>query len=270
MIGVYTVDSFTSKPFGGNAAGVCLLTEPVSEQWMRSVAAELRHSETAFLLGRSLRWFTPKVEVALCGHATLATAHVLYSTGTATGTIEFDTLSGTLTTTLDDADGSVTMDFPAKPATQAQAPVGLIEAMGVKPVWVGRSDFDYLIEVDSADEVAAATPDFEALGKVETRGTILTAASSEPGSPGGSGSDFVSRFFAPAAGVDEDPVTGSAHCTLSPYWSAKLGRQALTGAQLSERGGIVRTRLADTGDRVKLSGHAVTIWSGQLHLQPAG
>ncbi len=258
-LAVYTVDSFTSKPFGGNSAGVCLLTEPVSDQWMRSVAGELRHSETAFLLGRSLRWFTPKVEVALCGHATLATAHVLYSTGAASGTIEFDTLSGTLTTTQDDTDGSVIMDFPAKPAGQAsRAPAGLIEALGVKPVWVGRSDFDYLIEVGSADEVRAAAPDFEALGQVETRGTILTAASSEPGS------DFVSRFFAPAAGVDEDPVTGSAHCTLSPYWSAKLGRSDLTGAQLSERGGIVRTRLA--ADRVKLSGHAVTIWSGQLHL----
>jgi PhzF family phenazine biosynthesis protein len=257
-LAVYTVDSFTSKPFGGNAAGVCLLTEPASEQWMRSVANELRHSETAFLLGRSLRWFTPKVEVALCGHATLATAHVLYSTGIATGTIEFDTLSGMLTTTLDDTDGSVIMDFPAKPATRAQAPAGLIEALGVKPTWVGRSDFDYLVEVGSTDEVRAAAPDFEALGQVETRGTILTAASSEPGS------DFVSRFYAPAAGVDEDPVTGSAHCTLSPYWSAKLGRQTLTGAQLSERGGIVRTQLA--ADRVKLSGHAVTIWSGQLHL----
>lgn len=257
-LAVYTVDSFTSKPFAGNAAGVCLLTEPASDQWMRSVANELRHSETAFLLGRSLRWFTPKVEVALCGHATLATAHVLYSTGAATGTIEFDTLSGKLTTTLDDTDGSVVMDFPAKPATAAQPPPGLIEALGVKPVWVGRSDFDYLVEVGSTDEVRAATPDFEALGQVETRGTILTAASSEPGS------DFVSRFYAPAAGVDEDPVTGSAHCTLSPYWSAKLGRQALTGAQLSERGGIVRTELA--ADRVKLSGHAITIWSGRLHL----
>lgn len=255
-IPIYTVDSFTREPFRGNSAAVCLLTEPVTEQWMQSVAGELRHSETAFLLGRSLRWFTPAAEVALCGHATLATAHVLYSTGAASGAIEFDTLSGTLVTQRDASDGSISMDFPALPAVEADPPAGLIDAMGVRPTWVGRSRFDYLIEVASADEVLAAAPAFAELVKVETRGVMVTAASAEPGA------DFVSRFFAPAVGVDEDPVTGSAHCTLAPYWSAKLGRPDLTGAQLSKRRGVVRTQLVD--DRVKLSGHAVTVWSGQL------
>jgi len=255
-IPIYTVDSFTSEPFRGNSAGVCLLAEPASEQWMQSVAGEMRHSETAFLRGRSLRWFTPVAEVALCGHATLATAHVLYSTGAARGAIEFDTLSGTLVTQQDASDGSISMDFPALPATEADPPAGLVEAMGVRPTWVGRSRFDYLIEVASADEVLAAAPDLAALTQVETRGVMLTAVSAEPGT------DFVSRFFGPAVGVPEDPVTGSAHCTLAPYWSAKLGRPDLTGAQLSKRRGVVRTQLA--GDRVRLSGHAVTVWSGQL------
>ena len=150
------------------------------------------------------------------------------------------------------------MDFPALPATEADPPAGLIDAMGVRPIWVGRSKFDYLIEVASVDEVLAAAPVFAELAKIETRGVMLTAASAEPGA------DFVSRFFGPAVGVDEDPVTGSAHCTLAPYWSAKLGRPDLTGAQLSKRGGVVRTQLVD--DRVKLSGHAVTVWSGQLQI----
>lgn len=257
-IPIYTVDSFTSEPFRGNSAGVCLLAESATEQWMQSVAGELRHSETAFLLGRSLRWFTPVAEVALCGHATLATAHVLYSTGAASDVVEFDTLSGTLVTQQDLRDGSISMDFPALPATEADPPAGLIDAMGVRPIWVGRSKFDYLIEVASVDEVLAAAPVFAELAEIETRGVMLTAASAE------AGTDFVSRFFAPAVGVDEDPVTGSAHCTLAPYWSAKLGRPDLTGAQLSKRRGVVRTQLVD--DRVKLSGHAVTVWSGQLQI----
>src|SRR5579862_1801337 len=221
-IPIHTVDSFTSEPFRGNSAGVCLLAEPASEQWMQSVAGELRPSETAFLLGRSLRWFTPQAEVALCGHATLATAHVLYSTGAASGPVEFDTLSGTLVTELNGSDGSISMDFPATPATEADPPAGLIEAMGVRPIWIGRSRFDYLIEVGSVEEVLAASPDFPALVKVETRGVMVTAAATS-GSGAEPGADFVSRFFGPAVGVDEDPVTGSAHCTLAPYWSAKLG-----------------------------------------------
>ena len=254
---IYTVDAFTSEPFGGNPAGVCLLTEPAPDLWMRSVAAELRHAETAFLHGRSLRWFTPAAEVALCGHATLAVAHVLYASGRADGKIEFATRSGPLTTERDPDDGLIVMDFPAKPATAAPAPPGLIESLNVTPVWTGRSEFDLMVQVASAAQVRAATPDFDRLARVETRGVILTAE-------GSGDADFVSRFFAPRLGVPEDPVTGSAHCTLAPYWSARFGRSALVGAQLSERGGIVRTVVE--ADRVKLAGRAVTIWSGQLHV----
>ncbi|MCT9928983.1 PhzF family phenazine biosynthesis protein [Planotetraspora sp. A-T 1434] len=258
---IFTVDSFTDQAFRGNPAAVCLLEAPATDAWMQAVAAEMRHSETAFVMGEegsrhSLRWFTPAVEVALCGHATLATAHVLYSLG-ASGRLEFATRSGVLTT--DQAgDGLIAMDFPAKRATAAEAPDGLVEALGVKPVWVGRSQFDLLVEVESAEAVRSAAPDFDRLAAVDTRGVIVTA----PGD--GTSADFVSRFFAPRAGVPEDPVTGSAHCVLSPYWSDKLGRDRLVGEQVSERGGTVRTTLR--GDRVELAGHAVTIWSGELHI----
>ncbi|HEY9524326.1 MAG TPA: PhzF family phenazine biosynthesis protein [Thermopolyspora sp.] len=252
---IYTVDAFTDVPFHGNPAAVCLLDGPATAEWMQAVAAEMRHSETAFLHGRSLRWFTPTVEVALCGHATLSTAHVLYTTGLASGRLEFDTQSGVLTTD-QGADGLITMDFPAKAATETEAPEGLAEALGVDPTWVGRSRFDLLVEVGSEDEVRTAAPDFERLTKVDTRGVILTARAKR------GDADFVSRFFAPRVGVAEDPVTGSAHCVLSPFWSARLGRDRLIGMQVSERGGLVTTTLR--GDRVDIAGRAVTIWSGDL------
>ncbi|SDQ92983.1 PhzF family phenazine biosynthesis protein [Thermostaphylospora chromogena] len=256
---VFTVDSFTDRPFRGNPAGVCLLDAPADEEWMLAVAAEMRHSETAFVHGdgdgpRSLRWFTPAVEVALCGHATLATAHVLYSLG-ASGRLEFATKSGILATERTD-DGLIIMDFPAAPPQEAEPPAGLAEALGVAPVWCGRSRFDVLVEVDSADAVRAVAPDLRRLAEVDTRGVIVTAR-------GDGGADYVSRFFAPRVGVDEDPVTGSAHCALAPYWSAKLGRDALLGRQVSARGGEVRTTVR--GDRVELAGRAVTVWSGELH-----
>ncbi|MEW9527334.1 PhzF family phenazine biosynthesis protein [Microbispora sp. NPDC049125] len=263
---IFTVDSFTDRPFRGNPAGVCLLEAPASDEWMQSVAAEMRHAETAFLLAgeengpQSLRWFTPAVEVDLCGHATLATAHVLYSLG-ASGRIEFATRSGILAT-VDGADGLIGMDFPANPPEAAEAPTGLAAALGVEPVWVGRSRFDLLVEVKSAGVVRSATPDIDRLTDVEARGVIITAAADE--TPDGTGPDYVSRFFAPRVGVPEDPVTGSAHCVLAPYWSGKLGRDALVGEQLSARGGIVRTTLH--GDRVQLAGRAVTVWSGELHV----
>ncbi|GAA5071939.1 PhzF family phenazine biosynthesis protein [Thermocatellispora tengchongensis] len=262
---LFTVDSFTDRPFAGNPAGVCLLERPASESWMLSVAREMRHSETAFVHGDgdgplSLRWFTPAVEVALCGHATLATAHVLYALG-ATGRLEFATKSGVLTAE-QGLGGLVTLDFPATPAEPAEPPPGLAEALGVKPVWVGRSAFDLLVEVDSADTVRGVSPDFARLREVDARGVIVTALSGEP--PAGASADYVSRFFGPRVGVDEDPVTGSAHCVLAPYWSDRLGRAELVGRQLSERGGVVRTTLR--GDRVGLAGHAVTIWSGELHV----
>ncbi|WP_188197618.1 PhzF family phenazine biosynthesis protein [Nonomuraea sp. SYSU D8015] len=252
---LYTVDAFTGTAFQGNPAAVCLLDTPVSDAWMQSVAAEMNLSETAFLLGDSLRWFTPAVEVTLCGHATLATAHVLYSTGAATGPLEFKTASGTLTVNRL-PDGTITMDFPAKEVTAGPVPAGLEKALGVTPVWVGKSQLDLLVEVDSEETVRSLSPDIAALAAVDARGVIVTAPGTE--------TDFVSRFFAPNVGVSEDPVTGSAHCALSPYWSARLGRASLVGAQLSARGGLVHVTLA--GDRVHLAGRAVTVLSGTLHV----
>ncbi|MBO3748972.1 PhzF family phenazine biosynthesis protein [Streptosporangiaceae bacterium NEAU-GS5] len=286
---IFTVDAFTDQPFKGNPAAVCLLEGPADDTWMRSVAAEMRHAETAFLLGDSLRWFTPEVEVDLCGHATLATAHILYTTGIASGSLHFHTRSGILTTD-QTAGGFITMDFPAiptqdlDPADEFATPAGLAaltKALGAEPVKVSRSKFDLLIEVEAEAVVRSLTPDIAALATIDARGIIVTAsatsaasdAASSPAAPGGIASghteptsaapDFVSRFFGPRVGIPEDPVTGSAHCVLAPYWSARLGRDTLLGAQVSARGGLVRTTLA--GDRVILAGQAVTIWSGDLH-----
>lgn len=254
------VDAFADRPFTGNPAAVCVLSAERDEGWMQSVAMEMNLSETAFLLpeddGWRLRWFTPAVEVALCGHATLASAHVLWETGAVPADTEarFHTLSGVLACR---RDGDwVWMDFPAKPA-QAAAPVaGLAEALGVTPVYVGRSQYDVLVEVATEQEVLAITPDLAALRRVQARGVIVTARASTPGF------DFVSRFFAPAVGVDEDPVTGSAHCVLAPYWAETLGRDELVGYQASRRGGTVRVRAA--GDRVHLGGRAITVMRGEL------
>ncbi|WP_344495877.1 PhzF family phenazine biosynthesis protein [Nonomuraea monospora] len=252
---LFTVDAFTDSAFQGNPAAVCLLDTPVTEQWMQSVAMEMNLSETAYLHGDSLRWFTPATEVTLCGHATLATAHVLYSTGAAEGQLEFNTASGTLTVN-QRPDGMITMDFPAKEVTPAEAPPGLEKALGATPVRVGKSQLDLLVELESDETVIGLTPDITALNAIDARGIIVTAP--------GSKTDFVSRFFAPRVGVPEDPVTGSAHCALSPYWSARLGRASLVGAQLSARGGLVHVTHAD--DRVHLAGRAVTVMSGTLHV----
>lgn len=254
---VFTVDSFTDQPFKGNPAAVCLLETPATDSWMQSVAAEMRHSETAFLLGDSLRWFTPAVEVDLCGHATLATAHVLYSVGLASGPVSFSTRSGVLTADRTE-DGLITMDFPAHPPAEVAVPEGLMTALGASPVWVGMSRFDLLVEVESEQVVRDLAPDLGGIAAVDARAVIVTAPATETKDV-----DYVSRFFAPRVGIAEDPVTGSAHCVMSPYWTAKLGRSTLVGAQLSARGGIVRTTLR--GDRVELGGHAVTVWSGDLH-----
>ncbi|MEV0592999.1 PhzF family phenazine biosynthesis protein [Nonomuraea cavernae] len=252
---VFTVDAFTDTPFQGNPAAVCLLESAAPDSWMQAVAAEMRLSETAFLLGDSLRWFTPAVEVSLCGHATLATAHVLYSTDTASGPVEFSTASGRLTVNRT-PDGLISMDFPAKEVTPTTLPAGLEKALGVAPVQVGRSQLDLLVELPDEESVRTLVPDIEALTSIDARGVIVTAA--------GSSTDFVSRFFAPNVGVPEDPVTGSAHCALAPYWSQRLGRAELVGAQLSARGGLVRVKV--DGDRVHLSGRAVTVVSGELHI----
>jgi PhzF family phenazine biosynthesis protein len=257
---VIQVDAFADRPFAGNPAAVCVMDAARDEAWMRNVAMEMNLSETAFLHpeddGYRLRWFTPAVEVALCGHATLASAHVLWETGAlpADGEARFHTQSGLLTCR---RDGEwIWMDFPAKPEQPAGDIPGLAEALGVDPVYVGRSHFDVIVEVASEAAVEAIDPDFTALRRVQARGVVVTARASR------AGVDFVSRFFAPNAGVNEDPVTGSAHCVLAPYWAKKLGRDELTGYQASRRGGTVRVRAI--GDRVHLGGTAFTVMRGEL------
>lgn len=255
------VDAFTETPFAGNPAAVCLLTAPRDAVWMQSVALEMNLSETAFLERRSdgafgLRWFTPTVEVDLCGHATLAAAHVLWEQGDAApeDEIRFLTSSGLLTARR--RGGWVELDFPSDPPRPVDPPGALMEALGVECLHLARGRFDYLAELESEEVVRALTPDLHRLRAVETRGVIVTAASSTPGY------DFVSRFFAPATGVDEDPVTGSAHCCLGPYWRTRTGRAAFTAYQASARGGVVLVRV--DGERVRLRGQAITVLRAEL------
>jgi PhzF family phenazine biosynthesis protein len=256
------VDSFTDKPFAGNPAGVCILAKARDEPWMRSVAREMNLAETAFLQPREdgsfdLRWFTPAVEVDLCGHATLASAHVLWESGQlrADQPARFHTRSGLLT--CNERDGWIEMDFPATPPKPIEPPAGLFEALGIPGArFVGRSRFDGFVELEDEATLRAVQPDFGRLKRVDARGVIITArASTKP-------YDFVSRFFAPQSGVDEDPVTGSAHCTLGPFWASRLGKRELLACQASARGGVVRVRVE--GDRVKLGGQAVTVLQGRL------
>jgi PhzF family phenazine biosynthesis protein len=257
---IVQVDAFADGPFTGNPAAVCLLPEPRDEGWMRAVAREMNLSETAFLVregdGFHLRWFTPAVEVDLCGHATLASAHALWEDGTVAGDAiaRFRTRSGELTAR---RDGDwIEMDFPANPAADADAPAGLLDALGLEAVHVGRSRFDYLVEVAAEATVLGARPALECLAEVEARGVIVTARADRDGY------DFVSRFFAPRAGVGEDPVTGSAHCALAPYWAGRLGKDDMVGYQASARGGTVRVKVV--GERVLLRGRAVTVLRGEL------
>ena len=261
MTRILQVDAFTSEPFRGNPAGVCLLDEARQDAWMQRVAAEMNLAETAFLRRRAdgaydLRWFTPVAEVDLCGHATLASAHVLWESGDlpASETARFHTKSGLLKA--DRRDGWIELDFPATPEQSVEAPAGLLDALGAKARHVGQSRFDYLVELDSEESVARLRPDFRQLAKFPTRGVIVTARSASPPH------DFVSRFFAPAFGIDEDPVTGSAHCCLAPFWSARLAKDTLLARQISARGGVLKLRVA--GDRVLLSGQAITVIQGDL------
>lgn len=257
---IYQVDAFTSQPFAGNPAGVCILPKPADEAWMQAIAREMNLSETAFLVrqadGFDLRWFTPAAEVRLCGHATLASAHTLWQTGVLQSgeQARFHTLSGLLTAR--QRGEWIEMDFPVRRSQPVEPPAGLAEALGVTPLSIGKDVDDYLIEVESETIVRELKPDFSRLGKLPTRGVIVTARSADPNS------DFVSRFFAPAVGIDEDPVTGSAHCCLMPFWAEKLGKSEMTAFQASARGGIVRVKLA--GERVLLSGQAVTVMRGEL------
>lgn len=260
------VDAFTSRAFRGNPAGVCLLTAPAPTEWMQLVARELGHAETAFVwpleAGFSLRWFTPTTEVDLCGHATLAAAHALWESGMLPPyqAAHFQTLSGALSARqvgdwADDwADpGWIELDFPAEVAEEAVPPLDLAEVLGAQPLWVGKNRLDYLVELVSAAQVRALTPDLGRFGPLGVRGVIVTAA-------GDGGYDMVSRGFFPNIGIPEDPVTGSAHCALAPYWAAKLDRRELSAYQASARGGELRLRLE--GQRVKLLGQAVTTLRG--------
>ena len=260
-IRIVTVDAFTAVAFAGNPAAVCVLDAPRPDEWMRSVAREMNLAETAFLVARNgdfdLRWLTPSVEVDLCGHATVASAHVLWQDGhLAPGTqARFHTRSGLLTA--DRRGDWIELDFPVKLATPAEPPPVLLPALGIKsPLAVTKNVFDYMVEVESEQELRAITPDHTLLRKIPVRGVIVTTRSSTPKF------DFISRFFAPGSGVDEDPVTGSAHTALGPYWGAKLGKTEMTGFQASARGGVVRVRL--NGDRIILGGQAVTIMQATL------
>ncbi len=258
------IDAFTERPYSGNPAAVCLLQDARDARWMQAVAGEMNLSETAFVHsagdGFDLRWFTPAVEVELCGHATLAAAHALWSEERVPGEAEirFQTRSGLLTAARNG--DLIELDFPAtRPAAEALDDIqvrNLGDALGVSPKRVLRSAFDLLVEVGTDREVTESRPDFRRLGELDCRGVIVTSVSDDPRF------DFVSRFFAPGVGIDEDPVTGSAHCCLGPYWSERLGKAEMTAFQASSRGGVVRVRLS--GDRVILGGHAVAVFKGEL------
>ncbi len=275
---IRVIDAFTDRPFAGNPAAVCLLDggEWPDEAWMQRVAAEMNLSETAFAkpladdeeADWALRWFTPAVEVDLCGHATLATAHAMNGDQGSLGNVRFRTRSGVLSAQAGD-DGTITLDFPAAEVVETQAPDGLAEALGAKPEAVHATGTlgDLLTVFPDEAAVAALAPDQTALGDLcrthQIRGVIASAPAADPAA----GYDFVSRFFGPAQGIPEDPVTGSAHTALAPYWSARLGRPSLVGRQASARTGLVRTTVR--GDRVLLGGQAVTVLDGSLLVPPA-
>ena len=259
-IRLYQVDAFTSKPFAGNPAAVCILTDSHPDAWMQSVAHEMNLSETAFVRQRDdgfdLRWFTPLLEVDLCGHATLATAHVLWEAGIARADeqLSFHTRSGVLHAR--QLGEWIELDFPASRVEPSACNIDLVEALAVRPVFVGMSDFDYLVEIESPQELRDLCPNIELIRQADARGLIVTSPSDREEY------DFLSRFFAPQSGVHEDPVTGSAHCSLAPHWGDKLGKEEMLAYQASPRGGEVRVRL--DGTRVHLGGQAVTVMKAEL------
>jgi PhzF family phenazine biosynthesis protein len=260
---LFQIDAFADAPFTGNPAAVCLLDDAsVDEQWMQNVAAEMNLSETAFVRRQrddwSLRWFSPTIEIALCGHATLATAHALLEEGllAAGATANFHTMSGVLSAKQDGE--LIELDFPATIAVPSAPAEGLIEALGTQPVRVSLNQFDYLVEMANEDDVRTLMPDFALLRRIPVRGVIVTSRASTPGF------DFVSRFFAPGSGIDEDPVTGSAHCALAPYWAPRLGKTRFMAYQASARGGVLRVTL--DGDRVRMAGRSVTVLRGDLRV----
>lgn len=257
---IYHVDAFTDRMFSGNPAAVCILPLPKDDDWMQNVAVEMNLSETAFLVkhddGFNLRWFSPKREVALCGHATLAGAHVLWETGILPPDKEarFFTTSGLLTAVR--KNDFIEMTFPSEEDRETSAPKELIEGLKVMPKYVGKNRMDFIVEVESEEIVKALNPDYELLKRLDARGVMVTSISNADGI------DFVSRFFAPAYGIPEDPVTGSAHCCLGPYWKKRLNKNELTAFQVSERGGFLKVRAEK--DRVFISGKAVTVFCADL------
>ena len=257
---IYVVDAFTDTAFAGNPAGVCMLDGPADEWWMQQVAAEMRHAETAYIYKENgawnLRWFTPTVEIDLCGHATLASAHVLFHTGALApeATATFHTRSGPLHVSRH-ADGRLAMDFPATPPEARPLPDGFADVFGFEPIWQGRSRFDLFAVAPDEATVRGLSPDHSAVAALGARGVIVTAQASGE-------TDAVSRFFAPGSGVPEDPVTGSAHCAIGPYWARELGKGAVRCHQASARGGNLHVEMH--GDRVLLIGSAVTVLQGEI------
>ncbi|HPG42008.1 MAG TPA: PhzF family phenazine biosynthesis protein [bacterium] len=259
---IYQVDAFSAEPFKGNPAGVCLLEKQMDERLMQQIAMEMNVSETAFVLkiqdGYKLRWFTPVVEVELCGHATLATAHILYEEGLLQPDEQarFHTRSGLLTVSKKET--MLEMDFPVEPEKPVDAPPILIRAFGAQPVYTGKNRMDYLFQFDSEKLVREMKPDFHMLREIPVRGVIVTARVEN------GGYDFISRFFAPYAGIDEDPVTGSAHCCLGPFWQKQTGKDDFIAYQASARGGIVHVGVRN--NRVLLGGRAVTVIKGEINI----
>jgi PhzF family phenazine biosynthesis protein len=255
------VDAFTDRRFSGNPAAVCLLSEEARASWMQEVATEMNLSETAFLVPAAggpyqLRWFTPVVEIPLCGHATLASAHAIWELGLESpgSTINFSTKSGTLTATRDD--GLIWLNMPSRSHEPCALPAGIREAIGAAPAWEGASGDDLLVELSSEEAVRQLRPDLISLRASLKDGLIVTSRARTPGF------DFVSRYFAPGVGIDEDPVTGSAHCALGPYWADRLGKSVFSAHQASRRGGDLQVRVE--GGRVFLGGNAVTVLHGEL------
>jgi len=261
-IKIYHVDAFTDKAFSGNPAAVCILEKGKIDKWMQELASEINLPETAFVLKEgdhyNLRWFTPKVEVDLCGHATLASAHILWEVGVVEGHAEilFSTNSGDLR--IHKKGSWIEMDFPSEPEMETDPPKYLLESLGVEPLYIGKNRFDYLIEVKGESILENIDPDFNILSKVDTRGVIVTCRSDSKKY------DFCSRFFAPSVGINEDPVTGSAHCCLALYWNKKMGKDEFSARQASSRGGEIRINLRN--DRVILAGQAITVFEAVLKL----
>lgn len=258
-VAIYTVDAFTNQAFKGNPAGVCMTPGAVSEEWMQNVAAEMNLAETAFLHkvdgSYSLRWFTPEVEVDLCGHATLASAHILWTEGYDDAPeLRFMTKSGMLSAS---REGDwIHLDFPLERDNVCEPPEFLVEALGVPFKYAGRNRLDYIVEVENEDVVKSLRPNKELLKLLEGRGVIVTGRANDQAI------DFVSRCFFPGIGIDEDPVTGSAHCCLGPYWQTRLNKNELSALQVSKRGGVLKLKLE--GERIRISGQAVTTLKGYL------